>query len=266
VIAIEYRKAPEYPFPQPLDDCYHALLWIFENNLLIGFDTKRVGVIGTSAGGNLAAGLSVRIHSCGGFPHLKFQILLCAPLDSGCSSESYKKNGNKYLALTRTSMKWFWKLYLREKSENLKNPEASPVFLLESVKKNNDNNNNNKKNVDLQKFWPETFVVTAGLDPLADDGKQFVKNLLDLNAKSVKYLHFENMTHGFDLNPFFKSTRKLYVILGKYIRQKFGLLENNNNNWEYYPKEWDLVAMSETQRMRLILSTSYRNNNNNTTF
>jgi len=155
------------------------------------------------------------------------------------------------------------------KIRKFKKPGSISSVFIRKCKKNNDNNNNNKKNVDLQKFWPETFVVTAGLDPLADDGKQFVKNLLDLNAKSVKYLHFENMTHGFDLNPFFKSTRKLYVILGKYIRQKFGLLENNNNNnWEYYPKEWDLVAMSETQRMRLILSTSYRNNNNNnnTTF
>jgi acetyl esterase len=91
VIAVNYQKAPEHKFPIPLDDCYAATRWVFDNASALGLDKRRIGVIGDSAGGNLAAAVTLRARDENG-PRFAYQVLIYPAVQYGWDSPSALAN------------------------------------------------------------------------------------------------------------------------------------------------------------------------------
>ena len=112
VISVEYRLAPEHPFPAAPEDCYAATLWAAQEASSLGGDPGRIAVGGDSAGGNLAAVTSLMIRERGG-PTLRHQLLIYPVTDCSFETPSYEENAEGYF-LTRDMMKWFWGKYLAD--------------------------------------------------------------------------------------------------------------------------------------------------------
>src|SRR6202042_1141629 len=108
-VSVEYRLAPETPFPGPLDDCYLGLKWVFDHHDELGVDPGRVGVSGTSAGAGLAAGLALLARDRGEVP-LRFQLLDCPMLDDRQTTPSSQLDGLH--VWNRHSNTFGWRSYL----------------------------------------------------------------------------------------------------------------------------------------------------------
>lgn len=175
VIAINYQKAPEHRFPIPMEDCYASTLWIFEHATLLGLDAKRIGILGDSAGGNLAAAVTLKLRDDNG-PKLAYQVLVYPAVQYGWETPSAIANAEGYL-LQQSSMRYYWHHYLSSET-NINNPYFSPL--------------NAKSHQDL----PPALIYTAEFDPLRDDGYLYACKLKNCNV-SVKYKCFDGMIHGF---------------------------------------------------------------------
>ena len=123
VVSVEYRRAPEAPFPEPLNDCYAALEWIAENAASFGGDPSRLAVAGTSAGGNLSAAVALKARDEFG-PKLAHQALFVPVIDRNFETNSYREFGDDYF-LTRDSMMYFWNHYAGDGADG-EHPYASP--------------------------------------------------------------------------------------------------------------------------------------------
>jgi acetyl esterase len=177
VVSVDYRLAPEHPFPAPLDDVYAALEWTADNAETFGGDPSRLGVAGSSAGGNLAAAVALRASEFDG-PDVSHQLLLYPITDHAFDTDSYAENGDGPL-LTRADMAWFWEQYLRSPVDGA-NPYASVL----------------RAGDDVLADLPPATVVTAGFDPLRDDGAAYAARLADAGVDAV-HQHYPTMTHGF---------------------------------------------------------------------
>jgi acetyl esterase len=175
VVSVDYRLAPEHPFPAAHDDAYAALQWASENAAAFGGDPDRLTVAGTSAGGNLAASVALRARNDDG-PEIRKQALLYPMTDRDTSRESYAEHGDGPL-LTEADVEWFWEQYCRSPADAA-NPYAS-------VLRAGDHG-------DL----PEAVVVTAGHDPLRDEGAAYA-DALDSDETPVDHWHYPTMAHGF---------------------------------------------------------------------
>jgi acetyl esterase len=175
VIAINYQKAPEHKFPIPMDDCYASTLWIFKHATLLGLDINRIGIFGDSAGGNLAAAVTLRLRDEDG-PQLAYQVLVYPAVQYGWETASAIANAEGYL-LQQASMKYYWGHYLRSETD-AKNPYCSPL--------------NAESHIGL----PPTLIYTAEYDPLCDDGYLYARKLQGCGV-SVKYKCYNGMIHGF---------------------------------------------------------------------
>jgi acetyl esterase len=175
VIAVNYQKAPEHPFPIPFDDCYSTLLWVKENAEQLGIDPSQIGVGGDSAGGNLASCVAIKARDTGDIK-LAFQALIYPCNDPEMNYESAKTNGSGYNLSTK-AMKTFWDMYLSKKSDR-KNPYASPIA-----------------SKDLKGVAP-AIVITAEYDPLLDDGYNYA-DLLKRDGVPTIYYEYPGMIHGF---------------------------------------------------------------------
>ena len=175
VIAINYQKAPEHKFPIPMDDCYASTLWVFEHAALLGLDTNRIGILGDSAGGNLAAAVTLRLRDEDG-PKLAYQVLVYPAVQYGWQTPSAIANAEGYL-LQQASMKYYWGHYLRSEVDG-KNPYCSPLI------------------AESHGGLPATFIYTAEFDPLCDDGYLYARKLQECGVK-VKYQCFDGVIHGF---------------------------------------------------------------------
>jgi acetyl esterase len=172
VIAIDYRLAPEHPFPAPLEDSWDALRWVAsqyaEQPLIVG---------GDSAGGNMAAVCAIRARDRGG-PDLALQVLVYPATDHDTSRPSYAEHGSgDETFLTLEDMAWFRNHYLPEPAD-LANPETAPL-----------------RAEDLSGLAP-AIVVTAGYDPLRDEGAAYVERLREAGVP-VTHHHYEDMIHAF---------------------------------------------------------------------
>src|SRR5262245_13361078 len=156
VASVDYRLAPEHKFPAAVEDSYAATRWIADHATSIGADPTRIAVGGDSAGGNLAATVSLAARERGG-PPLVFQLLVYPVTDHAYDTPSYKDNADGYF-LTRDAMVWFWNHYLDREADG-RNPLASPL-----------------RARDLQNL-PQAFVMTAEYDPLRDEGEAYAKRL-----------------------------------------------------------------------------------------
>jgi acetyl esterase len=175
VVSVDYRLAPEHPFPAPLDDAYAALQWTAEHAAAFGGDPETIAVAGTSAGGNLAAAVALRARDFDG-PEIAQQLLLYPMTDRDTSRPSYREHGDGPL-LTRADVAWFWDQYCRSPVDAA-NPYASVLRAADHS--------------DL----PQATVVTAGHDPLRDEGRAYAE-VLETAGTPVDHLHYPGMAHGF---------------------------------------------------------------------
>jgi acetyl esterase len=175
VLAVGYRLAPEHRFPAAVEDCYAAARWAAEHGPRLGLDPGRVAVGGVSAGGNLAAAVTLLAREHGN-PRLDFQLLVYPPLLFGADTPSMRAEGDAD-GFDRRTVAWCWSHYLAEPADG-GNPLASP--LLEP---------------DLSSL-PPALVVTAELDPLRDEGEQYAGRLAEAGG-SVRLVRYEGVAHGF---------------------------------------------------------------------
>jgi acetyl esterase len=178
VVSVDYRLAPEHPFPAASDDAWAALQWVVGNAGEVGIDADRLAVGGDSAGGNLAALMAIRARDEGG-PDLRLQVLVYPATDLVMGHPSITDNGEGYF-LTHESMLWFSGHYLgtgRERGD----PTSPVVSPLRAER--------------LSGVAPAR-VVTAEFDPLRDEGDAYAARLAD---EGVEVEHDTNpgMIHGF---------------------------------------------------------------------
>src|SRR5580693_8914529 len=124
VVAVDYRLAPEHKFPAAVEDCFAATSWVAREAVALGIDRERLAGGGDSAGGNLAAVVSL-IARDRGAPKLRYQALLYPAVDCGMTHSSHDRFAEGYL-LTRPTMKWFYEHYLREPAD-IDDWRASPL-------------------------------------------------------------------------------------------------------------------------------------------
>jgi acetyl esterase len=199
VVSIDYRLAPEHPAPAAAEDCYAATAWVHEHAAELGVDPARIAVAGDSAGGNLAAVVPLMARDRGG-PPIALQILIYPVTDFVNDHPSRAENGEGYL-LTQASMEWFRDLYA---APDPADPYVSPLHA-----------------EDLGGL-PPAVVVTAGYDPLRDEGNAYARRL---EEAGVEVLHLENpsMIHGFMwLGGVIEHTAGVYTAIGDRARAAFG--------------------------------------------
>lgn len=175
VIAVNYRLGPEFPFPAAVDDCLAATVWVHHNAHALGLDPQRIAVGGDSAGGNLAAVIALQARDLGNLP-LVFQLLIYPATDMRRTHTSHLINGQGYL-LTAETMQYFHDHYIHNPDHDW-DWRASPLL------------HRNFKNL------PPALVLTAGYDPLRDEGLGYAQQLT-LAGNRCTYLCFERQIHGF---------------------------------------------------------------------
>jgi len=173
VASLDYRLAPEHPFPAALDDTADAFQWIREHAAEFGGDPDRIVVMGSSAGGNLAASFAA---SHAGTPGLALQVLIYPTLEPELNTESMERNASGYY-LTRRQLEWYWKQYLPS-DEARNDPRAAPI-----------------RAESLVGLAP-AIVVTAEYDPLHDEGKAYAQRLAS-DGVPVSHFDFTGQIHGF---------------------------------------------------------------------
>jgi acetyl esterase len=174
VVSVEYRLAPEARFPVGLEDCYAATRWVAEHGAELGGDPTRLAVGGESAGGNLAAAVTLLARERGG-PKISFQMLIYPVTDSDFETGSYREMAEGY-GLTRDTMQYFWELYL-EAPSRATDPLAAVL------------------RADLAGL-PPALVVTAEFDPLRDEGDAYAEKLKAAGVP-VEHVSYPGQIHGF---------------------------------------------------------------------
>ncbi|MGW5867810.1 alpha/beta hydrolase fold domain-containing protein [Streptomyces sp. NPDC055239] len=176
VVSVAYRLAPEHRFPAATEDAYAALCWAAAQTRAgaLGGDPGAVVTAGDSSGGGLAAVAALMARDRGG-PAVALQVLIYPVLDAGRGSNPYTSNATGYF-LTAAHMRWFWEQYLGPDGDGT-HPYASPL------------------RADLAAL-PPAHIVTAGCDPLCDEGAEYAVKLR-LAGVLVTRGHYPEMFHGF---------------------------------------------------------------------
>jgi acetyl esterase len=174
VFSVDYRLAPESPFPAAVEDCISATKYVFKESRSLKIDPSRIAVGGDSAGGNLAAVVALALRGTG----IAFQLLIYPATDQRCEFPSHQKNGKGYL-LTSEGIEYFRGCYLPNRKD-WTDWRASPLLAS-----------------DLSNL-PPAFVLTAGYDPLVDEGRAYAEALAKAGVE-VAYREYADMVHGFVL-------------------------------------------------------------------
>ena len=175
VIAVDYRLAPEHKFPAAVEDALAATHWVMREAATLGIDANRIAVGGDSAGGNLAAVVALELRDAGG-PRLTMQVLIYPATDMAADTASHAKFAEGHM-LTRESILWFMGNYLRGPAD-VADWRASPL-----------------RARDLAGL-PEAYVMTAGFDPLSDEGRAYAERLEAAGVK-LTYECYTGQIHGF---------------------------------------------------------------------
>jgi len=173
VVSVDYRLAPENPFPAPVEDAWAATVWVAERAATLGVDPERVAVAGDSAGGNLAAVVAQRARDRD-LP-LARQILVYPVVDCDLDSAGYRRHGAG-LNLTRAKMEWYWRQYIGDGDGA--HPEASP-----------------SRAGDLRGVAP-ALVQTAEYDPLCHEAVEYA-GALERAGVPVTLTQYGGQIHGF---------------------------------------------------------------------
>ena len=175
VVAVDYRMGPEHRFPAAVDDCVAATRWVRREAAALGIDGTRVAVGGDSAGGNLAAVVALSLRDAGD-ESLALQLLIYPATDQRALAPSHTRNGQGYL-LTRDSIDYYRAHYIADPAQ-WTDWRASPLLAADHTR------------------LPPALVLTAGYDPLRDEGLQYADALSAAGGR-VQYLCFERQVHGF---------------------------------------------------------------------
>jgi acetyl esterase len=198
VVSVDYRVAPEHPFPVPLDDCFDALSWV------AALDRSSPLVVGgDSAGGNMAAVCALRARDRGG-PSLAAQVLVYPATDTDMTTASYREHGgNELLMLGTAEMAWFFDQYVPNAADR-ENPEVAPL-----------------RAADLSGL-PPAIVVVAEYDPLRDDGLRYGEHL-GAAGVDVTLLRYDDMPHVFfSFVNLFETGNEAVARVGLTIRAMIG--------------------------------------------
>ncbi len=200
VVSVDYRLAPEAPFPAALDDACAAVLWLRQEAATLAIDRQRIAIAGDSAGGNLAAAAAALLMKQG--VKLRYQLLLYPALDPACDSESHRELGKAGYVLTTEMMRWFWSHYLS--TENfIHDPRAAPL------------------RADVLRGLPPAAVITAECDPLRDEGESYAR-ALSAAGVPVYVQRVPGMFHGFaSMLGFLKQADEAIAIGANKLRESF---------------------------------------------
>jgi acetyl esterase len=175
VISVDYRLAPEHKFPAAIDDAITSTKWVAANAETLGVDASRLLVGGDSAGGNLAAVVALAARDGGG-PKIAGQVLIYPATDAARTHRSHSEPETSIL-LTHSVTTWFYENYLNGAAD-VDDWRASPA------------------RAKTLKGLPQAYVLTAGADPLRDEGDEYAARLKEAGV-SVTYRHFPGQFHGF---------------------------------------------------------------------
>ena len=199
-ISVEYRLAPEHPFPAAVSDSLAALQWVVENARRFDGDPTRIAVGGDSAGGNLAAVTALSARESG--PDLAFQLLIYPVVDSDLERDSYKTFANAPM-LPGHRMAYFWEQYVP-------NPDQRTDWRCAPLR------------AESHAGLPPALVISAGIDPLFNEGKAYVEKLISSGVQA-KYKLFPRMTHAFFQAPgLLDDARAASDAAGAELRVAFG--------------------------------------------
>ncbi|MGP3153947.1 alpha/beta hydrolase [Serratia marcescens] len=171
ILSVDYRLAPESPFPQPLEDVYRALCWVAQQAPQLGIDAKRLAVGGDSAGGNLAAAVALLARDRGG-PHIERQLLLYPALSREMTTKSYREFAEGYF-LTRDAMVFCWQQYLAQRRD----PGAEPLHAA------------------TLRGLPPATILSCEYDPLRDEAEQYAQRLHEAGVP-VRCERLPGMVHA----------------------------------------------------------------------
>ena len=205
VVSVEYRLAPEYPFPTGLMDCYAAAKALYTNRFILNTEPEKITIVGDSAGGNLAAAVSLMARDKGEF--MPDRQILIYPALNNCYTEespylSVKENGEDYL-LTAVKMENYISLYQRS-PEDRENPYFSPL-----------------QEKDLGNL-PDTLILTAEFDPLRDEGEEYARRLKEA-GNYVELHRIPGALHGFfALGIKLFHVKESFDIMNKFLGREMG--------------------------------------------
>ncbi len=199
-VAVDYRLAPEYPFPAAPEDCFVALRWAAAHAHEFGADGTRIAVAGDSAGGNLAAVMALRARDEGG-PEILGQVLIYPAADLEDANEFQPAPDGNYYFLNRDDGAYFSSLYLPSPAD-ARHPHASPMFA-ESVD-----------------HLPPALVITAEYDPLCRQGEAYATRLKAAGVE-VEHTRYAGAIHGFVTMPAPMATEALGQVAA-WLKRRFG--------------------------------------------
>ena len=176
VVAVDYRMGPEHRFPAAVNDSVAAFRFIRDQAGALGLDPTRMALGGDSAGGNLAAVVALALRDAGEVSPVKLQLLIYPATDMRALAPSHTSNGQGYL-LTSDTITYFREHYI-DNPAHCDDWRCSPLL-----------------HPDLSGL-PPALVLTAGFDPLRDEGRQFA-DALSKAGSSAQYVCFERQIHGF---------------------------------------------------------------------
>jgi acetyl esterase len=174
VLSVDYRLAPEHPFPAGLEDCYAALEWVADNGSDLSLDGSRLAVGGTSAGAGLAAAMALLARDRDG-PRLVYQLLVYPVLDDRMATASMQEY-TEIAPWDTTASRQMWELYLSGASPS---PYAAPA------------------RAGSLAGLPAAYIMTAHFDPLRDEAHDYALRLISAGVPTEIH-HFPGTFHGFD--------------------------------------------------------------------
>lgn len=201
VVSVDYRLAPEHPFPAAPEDCYAAVKWVAEHAREIKSDPARIAVAGDSAGGNLTAAVALIARDRGG-PELCYQVIIYGETDyPEPGPASYETYATGY-GLTSESMLWFWEQYLALPADRA-HPYASPL-----------------RAADLSGVAP-ALIITAEYDPVRDEAEHYARRLQEAGV-SVRLSRYDGMIHSFfRMFAVFEQSRQALEEVSAALRSAF---------------------------------------------
>jgi acetyl esterase len=195
VVLVDYRLAPEFPFPAALDDVECAAQWLVEHRAELAGAGGALIVAGDSAGGNLAAVFAQRAAQCGD-RHWALQVLIYPVTQADLDGPAYL-DPQRQLLLAREDMRWFWDHYLPDASQR-QQPAASPLAAKEL------------------RGVPPAVVLTAEFDVLRDEGHAYAERLAQAGVTVIERC-FSGQMHGFVTLPMLRASDQALDWLGQQI-------------------------------------------------
>ncbi len=201
VVSVDYRLAPEHPFPAAVDDAWAATRWVVAHATDLGGDPTRVAVGGDSAGGNLSA-IVCHLAKRDGAPELVYQLLIYPGTDLTCGLGSHESLGEGY-RLTTQLLDWFMEHYFGQGGDR-RQLTASPLFADDFTE------------------LPPALVLTAGYDPLKDEGRAYADKLRGAGVET-EFVEYGGMIHGFiTMGGFLDATDEALGVCAAALRGAFG--------------------------------------------